>query len=259
MNSTEPSTKEVVGLVLLVPISKIKVKFFSIINLYNKMSDYQRPSNGVVPKLVSDVNLKRARVETENGDAIQTTISGIDSDNPLPVLVKSDSTQWYLRGYSGSSAHYHRLQWFYVSPQPLLTSINYGNTRWVTVVKLSSDDSYGRSAADLTKDPVYRFSSTNNDNTFPGGWIAGYSDTYLSSLTLLGYKAGNTDFASPDIEVLTGGRFLWGGEDFMGCQQIFNSATLYMQKVGGTQSDAAWGGSGDGSVISLLKGIANIF
>lgn len=79
MNSTELSTKEVVGPVLLVLISEIKVKFFNIIILYNKMSDYQRPFNGVVPELVSDVNLKRARVETsDGGSAIRVTSTAAD-------------------------------------------------------------------------------------------------------------------------------------------------------------------------------------
>ena len=213
------------------------------------------------PDLVQDVSLKRARIDDENNtSAIRTTISGVDADHPLPVLVKSDKTQWFLRGYVGSEIHYHRLQWFYVSPQPLLININYGNTRWVTIINRSSIDDYaGFNAPDLTNPPVYRFDSAYNDNTFPGGWIAGYSDTSLSNLALLGFKAGNTDFSSPDVEVSQGSKFLWDGEDFMDCQQQFDSATLYLQKVGGTQGDAAWSGSGNGTVISLLKGIANIF
>lgn len=230
------------------------------------------------PDLVQDVSLKRARIDDENNtSAIRTTISGVDeehplpvsinavpgvdNDHPLPVLVKSDKTQWFLRGYvSDSEIHYHRVQWFYVSPQPLLININYGNTRWVTITKRSSIDDYaGTNAPDLTNPPVYRFDSAYNDNVFPGGWIAGYSDTYLGNLALLGFKAGNTDFSSPDIEVSQGSKFFWNGDDFMDCQQQFDSATLYLQKVGGTQGDAAWSGSGNGTVISLLKGIANIF
>ena len=43
------------------------------------MSNYQRPENGVVPKLVSDVNLKRARVETsDGGSAIRVTSTAAD-------------------------------------------------------------------------------------------------------------------------------------------------------------------------------------
>lgn len=46
------------------------------------MSDYQRPVNGVVPKLVSDLNLKRVRVETDDGPSIRVTgnFSGSSTD-----------------------------------------------------------------------------------------------------------------------------------------------------------------------------------
>lgn len=46
------------------------------------MSDYQRPANGVVPKLVSDLNLKRVRVETDDGPSIRVTgtFSGSSTD-----------------------------------------------------------------------------------------------------------------------------------------------------------------------------------
>ena len=46
------------------------------------MSDYQRPTNGVVPKLVSDLNLKRVRVETDDGPSIRVTgtFSGSSTD-----------------------------------------------------------------------------------------------------------------------------------------------------------------------------------
>ena len=43
------------------------------------MSDYNRPVNGIVPKLVEDVNLKRARIETsDGGSAIRVTSTAAD-------------------------------------------------------------------------------------------------------------------------------------------------------------------------------------
>lgn len=70
---------------LLVPISEIKGQIFYSYYFYNlkrKMSDYQRPVNGVVPKLVSDLNLKRVRVETDDGPSIRVTgtFSGSSTD-----------------------------------------------------------------------------------------------------------------------------------------------------------------------------------
>lgn len=48
---------------------------------------YIRPPNGVVPKLVSDVNLKRARVETDEGDAIRVIGTGCgDKVTIVPTL-----------------------------------------------------------------------------------------------------------------------------------------------------------------------------
>lgn len=46
------------------------------------MSDYQRPANGVVPKLVSELNLKRVRVDTTDGPSIRVagTFSGSSTD-----------------------------------------------------------------------------------------------------------------------------------------------------------------------------------
>lgn len=81
-----------VGLALLVPISEIKVKFFSIIILYTlEMSNYQRPDNGVVPKLVSDINLKRVRIETDDGDAIR--VESTNSTDLSPVTDTLGTTE----------------------------------------------------------------------------------------------------------------------------------------------------------------------
>lgn len=222
-------------------------------------SDYNRPFNGIVPKLVEDVGLKRARVETETGEAIQTTISGVDSDHPLPVLVKSDTTQWFLRGKMGSSFHYHPLQWFCASPQPILSGTHsYGTNKWVYVSPKAVNYTPGYNEPDLTKPRAYMF-GVGVSNVFAGGWIAGFSDSSLSQLTLIAYKAGNTDPSHPDLEIGTGDFFEWDGDDFYGCTKYFDSPTLYLNNVGGQVSDDAWSGVGNGTVISLLKGIANIF
>lgn len=50
------------------------------------MSEYQRPFNGVVPKLVSDVNLKRVRIETDDGDAIR-----VESTNSVDLSPVTDT------------------------------------------------------------------------------------------------------------------------------------------------------------------------
>lgn len=55
------------------------------------MSDYQRPFNGVVPKLVSDINLKRVRIETEDGDAIR--VAGANSTDLSPVTDTLGTTE----------------------------------------------------------------------------------------------------------------------------------------------------------------------
>ncbi len=212
----------------------------------------------VFPRLVLDETLKRARVETETGSAIQTTISGVDSEHPLPVLMKSDSTQWFLRGkYSGTTFYYHRLQWFNASPQPLIH--NYGNNKWVYVSPKTTNTTPGKAQPDLTKPSAYMFGA-GISSTFAGGWVAGYSDSStLSQLTLLAYKAGNTDASNPDLEIGSGGYFEWDGDDFYNCERYFDSPTLYLNLVGGQVTDEAWTGVGNGTVISLLKGIANIF
>lgn len=214
----------------------------------------------VFPRLVLDETLKRARVETETGSAIQTTISGIDSDHPLPVIEKSSTTQWFVRGKYSNTFHYHRLQWFNASPQPLLSyTHSYGNNKWVYVSPKATNTVPGNAQPDLTKPSAYMF-GVGISSAFAGGWIAGYSDSStLSQLTLLAYKAGNTDVSNPDLEIGTGGYFDWEGDDFYNCTRYFDSPTLYLNTVGGQVSDEAWSGSGNGTVISLLKGIANIF
>lgn len=44
------------------------------------MSDFSYTINGVVPKLVEDVSLKRARTETTDGDAIRVATTGPGTD-----------------------------------------------------------------------------------------------------------------------------------------------------------------------------------
>lgn len=212
----------------------------------------------VFPRLVLDETLKRARVETETGSAIQTTISGVDDGHPLPVLMKSDKTQWFLRGeYSGNTFRYYRLQWFNASPQPLI--YNYGNNKWVYVSPKATKTPPGNAQPDLTKPSTYMF-SMGTSSAFEGGWVAGYSDSSTPSQpTLLAYKAGNTDVSSPDLEIGIDGYFDWEGDDFYNCERYFDSPILYLNKVGGQVTDQAWTGAGSGTVISLLKGIANIF
>lgn len=214
----------------------------------------------VLPKYVVEETLKRARVETEAGDAIQTTISGIDNDHPLPVMMKSASTQWFVRGRYAGSFRYYPLQWFCASPQPLLSNTHaYGYNKWVYVSPKSVKQTPGVAEPDLTKPRAYLF-GTGASSTFAGGWVAGYSESNgLSSITLLAFKAGNTDITQPDVEVGTGGLFEWDGDDFTACTKFFDSPTLYLNNVGGQATDEAWSGSGSGTVISLLKGIANIF
>ena len=217
------------------------------------------------PDLVQDVSLKRARIDNENNtSAIRTTISGVDADHPLPVLVKSNETQWFLRVGLNSNFVYYPIKWFYLSPQPLPYTISTEFNTWFTVGKLSSNTGGGNGPADLTEPPVYQFKTYNSGVKFRGGWIA--TNPLINpgisvgiEYSLLAFKAGNTDFSSPDIEVRNGGFFFWDGEDFKNCQEHFDSTTLYLQKTGGSPSDNAWSGTGDGTVISLLKGIANIF
>ena len=227
------------------------------------------------PDLVQDVSLKRARIDDENNtSAIRTTISGVDADHPLPVsisaisetvdhplpvLVKSDKTQWFLRAGDYQFAYYP-IKWFYLSPQPLPFTTSSGFNKWFIIRKMSSDTSTGYGAADLTQPSVYRFNIVDSGYNFRGGWVA--SNPHITnpvSFALLAFKAGNTDFSSPDIFISDNNNFLWDGDDFMDCQQQFDSTTLYLQNTGGSPSDNAWSGTGDGTVISLLKGIANIF
>lgn len=217
------------------------------------------------PDLVQDVSLKRARIDNENNtSAIRTTISGVDADHPLPVLVKSDKTQWFLRAGLNLNFVYYPIKWFYLSPQPLPYTISSEFNKWFTIRKISSNTSGGTGSADLTQPPVYNFTIYDSGVKFRGGWIA--TNPVINPVvsagieySLLAFKAGNTDFSSPDIEVSQNSNFLWDGEDFMDCQQQFDSTTLYLQNTGGLPSDNAWSGTGDGTVISLLKGIANIF
>lgn len=213
------------------------------------------------PDLVQDVSLKRARIDNEdNTSSIRTAISGVDADHPLPVLINSDSAQWFLRGrLNGLDNRYYRLQWFYLSPQILPYTSSPINNQWFAVIKRSTNDSMDQ-AADLTKPPAFQFREYSSGAQFPGGWVASnFGYTYLTSVTLLGFKSGNTDFSSPDVEVNSGRFFYWDGEDFKNCQERFDSSILYLQNTGGSPSDNAWSGTGDGTVISLLKGIANIF
>lgn len=213
------------------------------------------------PDLVQDVSLKRARIDNEdNTSSIQTVISGIDSDHPLPVLVNSDSAQWFIRGRNvNQELKYYRVQWFYLSPQILPYTLSPINNQWFAVIKKSTND-YMDYAPDLTKPPAFQFREYGSGAQFPGGWIASNFDyTNLSSINLLGFKSGNTNVSSPDVEVYTGRYFYWDGEDFKNCQQRFDSSILYLQQMGGSPSDNAWSGAGNGTVISLLKGIANIF
>lgn len=55
------------------------------------MSEYQWPVNGIVPKLVSDVNLKRVRIETDDGEAIR--VSSTSSTNLRPVTDTLGTTE----------------------------------------------------------------------------------------------------------------------------------------------------------------------
>lgn len=242
------------------------------------MSNYTWPQK--CPDLVQDVSLKRARIDDENNtSAIRTTISGVDADHPLPVsistisetvnhplpvLIKSDKTQWFLRVGLNLNFVYYPIKWYYLSPQPLPYTIYSEFNKWFTVRKISSNTSGGNSSADLTQPPVYNFTIYDSGVKFRGGWIAtnpAINPAISAGIeySLLAFKAGNTDFSSPDIEVSQNSNFLWDGEDFMDCQQHFDSTTLYLQHTGGSPSDNAWNGAGDGTVISLLKGIANIF
>ena len=217
------------------------------------------------PDLVQDVSLKRARIDDENNtSAIRTTIAGVDVNHPLPVMVKGNETQWFFRVGLNLNFVYFPIKWFYLSPQILPFTIDSEYNKWYTITKKSSNDSSGMNPADLTQLPVYQFRIYNSGATFPGGWVASrptISSAISSALsyTLLAFKAGNTNFSSPDIEVAEGSKFLWDGEDFMDCQQRFDSSILYLQSAVGSESDNAWGGAGNGTVISLLKGIANIF
>lgn len=214
------------------------------------------------PDLVQDVSLKRARIDDENNtSAIRTTISGVDADHPLPVIVKSDKTQWFLRGEMNSSFIYYPITWFYLSPQLIPYSTNNNYNKWFTVRKMSSNSGSGSGPADLTQPPVYIYSIYESGSFFTGGWIASRPIMIYAnaSYSLLAFKAGNTDFSSPDIEVSNNSKFLWNGEDFMNCQQRFDSTALYLQQTQGLPYDSPWSGTGDGTVISLLKGIANIF
>lgn len=209
------------------------------------------------PDLVQDVSLKRARIDNENNTSvIRTTIAGVDADHPLPVLVKSNETQWFLR----ASSAYYPIKWFYLSPQPLPFTTSSGFNKWFTIRKISSNTSSGYGPADLTQPSVYNFTIYDSGFPFRGGWVATNPNILVPvDYTLLAFKAGNTDFSSPDIEISSGSNFLWDGDDFMNCQQQFDSTTLYLQHTEGSPSDSAWNGTGDGTVISLLKGIANIF
>ena len=217
------------------------------------------------PDLVQDVSLKRARIDNENNtSAIRTTIEGVDTDHPLPVLVKSDKTQWFLRAGLNSNFMYFPIKWFYLSPQPLPYTISSEFNTWFTVTKISSHTNGGNGPADLTQPPRYHFKTYDSGVKFRGGWIATNPviNPAMSAgieYSLLAFKAGNTDFSSPDLEARNGRFFFWDGDDFMDCQQQFDSTTLYLQNMGGLPSDNAWSGTGDGTVISLLKGIANIF
>lgn len=240
------------------------------------MSNYTWPQK--CPDLVQDVSLKRARVDDENNtSAIRTTISGVDADHPLPVsisaisenvdqplpvLVKSDKTRWFLRGEMNSSFVYYSIKWFYLSPQflPYNSNNSYDN-KWFTVIKMSSTNGPGVGPADLTQPPVYSYNIYESGSFFMGGWVASRPQIIYSnaSYSLVAFKAGNTDFSSPDLEVSNNSKFLWDGEDFMNCQQHFDSTALYLQQTQGLPYDAPWSGTGNGTVISLLKGIANIF
>ena len=56
------------------------------------MSDFSYTINGVVPKLVEDVSLKRARTETTDGDAIRVTTAGPGTDlTPLEEAMGTTS------------------------------------------------------------------------------------------------------------------------------------------------------------------------
>lgn len=55
------------------------------------MSDYNRPVNGVVPKLVEDISLKRTRVETEDGEAIR--VESTNSTDLSPVTDTLGTTE----------------------------------------------------------------------------------------------------------------------------------------------------------------------
>lgn len=242
------------------------------------MSNYTWPQK--CPDLVQDVSLKRARIDDENNtSAIRTTISGVDADHPLPVsisaisenvdhplpvLVKSDKTQWFLRAGLNLNFVYYPIKWFYLSPQSLPYTTFTEFNKWFTVRKISSNTSGGNGPADLTQPPVYNFTVYDSGVKFRGGWIA--TNPVINPVisagieySLLAFKAGNTDFSSPDIEVSQGSNFLWDGEDFMDCQQRFDSTALYLQQTQGLPYDVPWSGTGDATVISLLKGIANIF
>ena len=228
------------------------------------------------PDLVQDVSLKRARIDDENNtSAIRTTISGVDADHPLPVsisaisenvdqslpvLVKSDLTQWIIFGVEGSMPRFFRIQWYYLSPQILPQTTSPITDKWFTVIKANPEDTLSL-IQELNGPPKYRFALFDSGSYFPGGWVASNSDyrNLTRNITLYAFKAGNTNFSSPDVKVYVDETFFWDGGDFTNCQEHFDSTALYLQKVGGTQGDAAWSGSGNGTVISLLKGIANIF
>lgn len=212
------------------------------------------------PDLVQDVSLKRARIDDENNtSAIRTTIAGVDADHPLPVLEKSDSAQWFIFGRQDSESRFFRVQWFYLSPQTLPYTISPITNIWFAIIKRNPTDIIEMHQR-LAAPPEYRFTTFTSGSYFPGGWVASNFDYRNMTYTqLYAFKPGNTNFSSPDVKVQLNETFFWDGEDFMDCQQQFDSTTLYLQNTGGLPSDNAWSGAGDGTVISLLKGIANIF
>lgn len=59
----------------------------------SSLSNYARPVNGVVPKLTEDVNWKRVRTETSDGDAIRVESTNSTDLSPVTDTLGTTSDQ----------------------------------------------------------------------------------------------------------------------------------------------------------------------
>lgn len=220
----------------------------------------------VIPKLVEDASLKRARTTiTEGGEekeAIQVTQVGgsLDSQGVADGLALAPSSV-----VSGSATD--TIRRIEVNTLYLNEINNVLGTDSDIKIDSSQDGTVSSRIRQLSSDTAHIFSDVGQLLAATGSRSdSAWSGTGSGTLNEIAKRTSNDTHAAADVLGTQSDADVFPNRDgsingrvryISNAITTIDSNNYKTAEAAGTQSDPAWSGSGDGTVIALLKGIYN--